>query len=481
MKYFILHGALFLCFSINGQNPCACLPLPAAQGVVITVSTVAELDHALYRADTSDGNLTILVNAGAYQLSQNLRFISENMVNLTIRGATGDRDDVTITGLGWDIGTVTHIFNVTAPGFTVADMTIGEVFYHPIQVHNTADGCLIQNVRFVDAKEQLLKVSSGTAYNNNGKVFCCAFEFTDTLAFQYYTGGIDAHRSVDWEVKYNVFRNIRSPDGNLAEHAIHFWRESSDTEVEGNLIINCDRGIGFGLGSDVTSGHLRGIIANNFVHTSRDVGIGLESAPHAKVYHNTLITDHYFNSIEYRFATTSHVHIANNLVDKSIASRSSGTGTVESNATITDLNIFVDANQNDYHLVGSTSGVTDVGIALSEVAYDYDCSERIYSAPPDIGADEFLMTSHTDVVLEEDCIGLYPNPVESTFTIRAVGSASLDDYDVDVLDSNGQIHQSYTQVSGTIEIDISALPLGLYFVRIMRDQILSMQLILKGM
>ena len=480
MKYISLFICLVFHLSSWSQNACDCDPLPEPSGTVVTVNDVAELNAALVQANANNGNMTIMLNAGTYNLTTNLLFISDNIVNLTIRGATGDRDDVIIRGQGYNNNAVTHIFNVPASGFTVADMTIGEVYYHPIQLHNGADNAFVQNVRFVDAKEQLLKVSSGDGFNDDGVVQCCSFEFTGGVAYQYYTGGIDAHRSRNWQVRNNVFKNIRSPDGSLAEHAIHFWRESSGTHVEGNIIINCDRGVGFGLGPDATSGHTGGVVMNNFVHTSRDVGIGLESAPDAKVYNNTVVSDNYFNSIEYRFSNTDNVHIANNLVNEAITSRNEGTGTIEQNATISDLDIFVDAASYNYHLAGTTSGITDAGISLPEVSKDLDCQDRTANLPIDIGADEFLQLSNTDAVLEENGISLYPNPVEETFTIVASSDELLDDFDIDVLDNTGQIYQSYSQMSGTVEIDISALPAGLYFVRIMRDSMLSVQLILKG-
>ena len=463
---------------------CDCDPIPPSGGTSVTVNSVSELNNALDQANSNNGNLTILLNTGTYQLTSNLRFISSNMANLTIRGASGNRDDVVIKGLGWNNNQVTHIFNVAADNFTLADVTIGEVFYHPIQIHsnnnsvNDADNCLIYNVRIYDAKEQLLKVSGGgNLFADNGRVECCLFEFTAGIAYQYYTGGIDAHRSLNWTVKNNVFRGIRSPESRLAEHAIHFWRESGGTIVSGNQISNCDRGIGFGLGDETPDGHTGGLIKNNFVHTNRDVGIGLESSPNSKVYHNTVITENYSRSIEYRFATTSNVHIANNITNAQISDRSSGsTGSVESNYQVSDLSIFTDAATYDYHLNGITTDISDMGIALGDVQDDFDCESRPKDGGPDLGADEFNSIT-TDVVLESSGISLYPNLVENTFTIEGL----LQDYDIDVLDANGQVHQSYPQSSGTVTIDISGLPNGLYFVRINHKQSawMGMQLILK--
>ncbi|MBK8504089.1 MAG: T9SS type A sorting domain-containing protein [Saprospiraceae bacterium] len=456
---------LTISLAMHGQFGCDCNSIPS-QGNIVNVNTVNGLITALQNANISNGHVTIILAANTYQLTSNLPFIGSNMTRVTIKGATGNRDDVIIKGLGWNNNAVTHIFNVAADSFTVADMTIGEVFYHPIQVHshpNDADHFTAHNVKFIDAKEQLLKVSAGgPQFADNGIVECCLFEFSAGIAFQYYTGGIDAHHSKDWIVRFNQFKGIRSPDGTLAEHAIHFWRESSGTVVEGNHIIDCDRGVGFGLGNDVLSGHQGGIIKNNFIHTSRDVGIGLEYAPNTKAYHNTIIGDSYPNAIEYRFAGTSNVHIANNLTEGNITSRDGGSGLIQSNIIISNSNIFSDANNYDYHLLDFTSGISDAGISIPEVTRDFDCQIRPLDSGYDIGADEFYDVSTNDVYLDDSGISIFPNPVENTFTITGL----LSEYSVQVLNSQGQVYQNYNQNSGTIEIDISGLPTGLYFVKI---------------
>ena len=178
---------------------------------------------------------------------------------------------------------------------------------------------LIHNVRFVNTREQMLKV---TAFSHRGIVEWSEFDFPRGEAHHWYTGGIDAHGAVDWIVRNNRFINIRSPGSRLAEHAIHFWNNSSGTLVERNQIINSDRGIGFGLGK---RGHTDGIIRNNMVHTTRDVGIGLENAYGAKVYFNSVVTENYGNSIEVRFPGSSNIRVEANLVSKQIRHRDGGT------------------------------------------------------------------------------------------------------------------------------------------------------------
>jgi len=370
---------------------CDC-PTPAEPGNVVSVQNVAELRNAMDQANAQNGNMTILVQAGTYTLNSNLRFINTNMEDLTIKGATGNRDDVIIKGLGWNNSAVTHIFSVAADRFTVADMTIGEVYYHPIQVQsnpNDADDFTAINLRIIDAKEQLLKVSAGgDLYADRGGVYCSVFEFTQGIAYQFYTGGIDAHRAVDWTIHNNVFKGIRSPDNTLAEHAIHMWRDCKNTIVTANKIDNCDRGIGFGLGDGADNGHFGGLIMNNFVHTNRDVGIGLEYSPDTKVYNNTVITDNYPHSIEYRFTATVNVQIANNLVSGNILLRNGASATLTTNYQVTDFSIFANASTHDYHLVDSPSSIIDMGTSFSEIVLDIDCEGRPDGAGIDIGADE---------------------------------------------------------------------------------------------
>ncbi len=370
---------------------CECPDIPE-NGNVVTVQNVTELQNAISQANSQNGNMTIKVEPGVYQLSNGF-VISPNMSNLTVMGTSGNRDDVFIKGQGYN-GGVTAIFLVQADNFSVAHLTLGEVSTHGIQVQSEqdADDFTAVNVRFVDINEQFLKVSGGGSgssfFSDRGRVLCCEFEFTAGIGYQYYTGGIDAHRSKDWIVHNNVFKGIRSPEYLLAEHAIHFWQVCEGTIVTSNQIDNCDRGIGFGLGDNVNNGHVGGLIMNNFVHTNRDVGIGLEHSPDTKVYNNTVITDNYPRSIEYRFPATTDVQITNNLVNGEIAERDNASATLTTNYTVANTSIFVNAANYDYHLTGTPTGIVDAGTLLSEVNVDIDCENRIGGAGMDIGADE---------------------------------------------------------------------------------------------
>jgi len=138
------------------------------------------------------------------------------------------------------------------------------------------------------------------------------------------------------------------------------------------------------------------------LHTSRDVGIGLEHAPDANIYNNTVITDNYPRSIEYRFVATTNVHIANNITNGEISDRSSGSSALlETNYQTSDLSIFTDAAMYDYHLASDITGIVDAGSDLADVIMDYDCEPR-NTGTYDIGADEFVSGApdlHPEIVI----------------------------------------------------------------------------------
>ena len=394
-KYFIFLfslSSLFACSDsssspqISGpglSDSSNCVPTsPASSGTLVTVSNVAELRNAVEQAN-QQGNMTIQLEDGTYNLGDML-WISGSRI--TFRSRSGNRDGVVLRGQGMR-GGVSHIFNVVGSDFTAADMTLGWVANHGIQIHSDADDIVIHNVRFVDTGEQMLKVSyrSGdSTSSDNGLVEWCLFDYPSGAGPQHYIGGIDAHQAHNWVIRHNTFRHIRSPGSGLAEHAIHFWSGSQKTLVEQNIIVNCDRGIGFGLGS---RGHSGGVIRNNMIHTSRDVGIGLESANSAGVYHNTVFTENYSNSIEYRFPATQGVQIVNNLTNRAIVSRNGGSATLQNNVTSAQSSWFVNPTQGNLHLANSVPQVVDQG-ASSGLSQDIDCDPRPSGGGYDIGADE---------------------------------------------------------------------------------------------
>ncbi|NCC23981.1 MAG: right-handed parallel beta-helix repeat-containing protein [Deltaproteobacteria bacterium] len=368
------------------------LAVPARADVI--VSSPAQLRAAIIAANAG-GDPTILLEDGTYTLPGDY-YLSIEAPGVTIRSRSGDREAVVVQGQGMG-QSPESIFKVTGDDFTCRDMTLRRTGNHVIQIRGESDcdGTVLKNLVIQDGYEQLVKISgnSGGNWSNGGLMEGCLLEYTAGIGPQWYIGGIDGHRCRNWTVRNNVFRHIISPQSSLAEHAVHFWSWSEDTLVEGNLIFNCDRGIGLGLGD---SGHVRGVVRNNMLvhdgHCAGDVGIGLESCAGAQVYNNSVYLAHdYFAAIEYRFAATSNALIANNLTNRPIVSRNGGSGTLSHNVTTAQSTWFVDALAGNLHLASRVPGVVDAGTRdipnLPSPFLDFDGKPRACEAV-DIGADE---------------------------------------------------------------------------------------------
>jgi hypothetical protein len=364
-------------------SSCTRSPLPQS-GQIIQVSTVADLFSAIDTANAASG-VTLMLADGTYSLDDMLVIRGSR---ITVRSQSGQRDRVILRGQGMN-GGVSHVFNVAGHHFTAADLTLGWVANHAVQIHSSASDPRLHNLHIVDTGEQMVKVSyvPGSAESSaNGILEWSLLEYSAGVGPQYYIGGIDAHQAVNWIVRHNIFRDIKSPDGDVAEHAVHFWSGSRGTLVEHNLIVDCDRGIGFGLGDRP---HHQGIIRNNMVYVTRDVGIGLESCDGAQVTHNTVYAENYPQAIEYRFTASRGNRIINNLCYGLVISRDGGTAEALANIENAAFAWFVDTRNGNLRLASAIAAVIDQGLVQGSAAQDFDCEARPKGSAPDIGADEF--------------------------------------------------------------------------------------------
>jgi hypothetical protein len=349
---------------VNNNPPSStCAPVDYNIGRVIEVGTVSELESAV--RESSNGNATILLKDGTYNLKAPLQVSGDKIM---IRSKSGDRDKVVLEGAGMK-GGVSHIFQIYGSDVVIANISFGEIANHAIQIHGEsstrANGLIVKNVRIYNTGEQMIKGSTdGKSGSNNGLVECSLLEYTSKFGPQYYIGGIDVHMGDGWIVSNNVFKNIRSPQNEISEHAIHFWNGTKNALVEENKIINCDRGIGFGLGSQ---GNVGGIIRNNTIFNdgqglNDDVGIALENSNGTKVYNNTIFFDgDYRNAIEYRFSNSKNIEIKDNLTNKSISARDGASASLSGNYTEASRTWFTDPNTGNLSLNGKQGAELTVG------------------------------------------------------------------------------------------------------------------------
>ena len=278
---------------------------------------------------------------GTYNLTGTL-YINGTFTNVGIRGATGNRDDVVLVGKGMSAANDGGVpFGIwvggNVQGVTIASLTIRDVYYHPIMLNAGAQSPLIHNVRLVNAGQQFIKASPDGAGGgvDNGIVEYSIMEY-DTTARDDYTNGVDVHTGDNWIIRHNLFRNIRAPQGALAGPAILMWNASTNTTVDGNTFVDCQREIALGLIERTPNDHSGGIVKNNFISRTiaGDSAIYVADSPNTQVLHNSIfISGTYANPIEYRFAHTTGVVIANNVLDGNIAARDGATGSVSGNYT----------------------------------------------------------------------------------------------------------------------------------------------------
>src|ERR1044071_2694504 len=394
----------------------------------VTVSTVDGLKSAIDQANADPhADRTILIEARPYQLRW--AHLTIERAGVTIAGKSANRDAVVLRGQsGMRGGRIEFIFEINSDDVTLRDLTLEDVGSHAVIIHgeapHDADRTVLRNLVVRDTFEQMIKVTPANqdpqkSFSEGGLLEDCLLEYSAGVGPQVYIGGIDAHGARDWIVRRNVFRNISSPSKSLAEHAVHFWSWSRGTLVENNLIINCDRGIGFGLSN---SGHTGGVIRNNIIFHDEpnpggfaDVSIEVLHCDGAQIYNNTVwqAPSNYFAAI--KNFESQNVTIANNLVHlrpdpywhlRQAVWVKDGTGPVRANAiSAPDPTWFATVTPPAAKRVGeiasflhirdaSVAQVIDQGTTnihrLPQPFTDFDGRPRPQGSGIDIGALEFV-------------------------------------------------------------------------------------------
>jgi len=437
---------------------------------VDTVFTTQELKNAIIQVNADGGNRTILIADGVYPLATSSWYPYITASDVVFRSLSGNRDAVVITGTGMASvdPNVENGFYFVGNNITIADLTIKDVGNHAIATEG--DYLFVHNVKIQNTYKQMLKGTGAGDGADNGIVQCSLFEYPAGIGPQFYIGGLDIHEGKNWIVRDNIFKNIASPSGSLAEHAIHFWNSSANNTIERNWIINCDRGIGFGLGNSPNEG---GLIRNNMIYNNgsnpfHDVGIGLESSPNTKVFNNTIFIE-YPNAIEYRFAATSNVLIINNLTNKLIKSRDNGQASFSTNYTEVQSSWFENVTHGNLRLNAIYPQVVDAGTDLSnEVEVDLDQTLRPQSSAFDIGAHEFVDPLGSESLpADYGSIEIFPNPAKDYFTLTIDGKIKGHG-NLKILNSSGTavMKNESLDLSQAIQIYTTGFVPGVYFLHI---------------
>jgi len=320
------------------------------------ISNTEEFYKALSSIHKNSGQAAIIFDDGTYHFTKTIRIKKPNVMLLS---KSKNPKGVILKGNGMKATRrAESLIEVHSSGFVLDGITLQETPNHLIQIkaEKGASFPIIRNCIIQDAYEQLIKVSYDKNshpdnYSDSGLIEQCLFQYTKSIGPHYYIGGIDAHGIRNWIIRHNIFKNIASPSKHIAEHAIHLWNNTENNTVESNVIIDSDRGIGFGMwqksqrnnNANIKFSNYGGLIKNNIIyhsdnnHPFADTGIVIENSPKTAIEGNYIYLEHkYSRALEYRFSQTREVSILNNHTNKSISSRNGG------NATLTDNNEDLD-------------------------------------------------------------------------------------------------------------------------------------------
>ncbi len=391
--------------TVAATDPCA--PLPPPTGATVTV-TPAQADQLRGIVASSATGTTILLTDGVYQMDGGdwIHRLVFDTPGVTLRSASGDRDAVILDGgYGTD-----ELVSVYASEVVIADLTLRRAYHHPVHVTGPGapiSGVVLHNLRIEDPGQQAVKVNpdgTGAGIADCGVIRCSEIVLTDAgrghVRDDCYTGGVDAHAATSWHLHDLWIEGFWCPEG-LSEHGVHFWRASSDTLVERVTVLDCARGIGFGLGPSAADGHSGGTIRNCAVAAADsrldasqhgfDSGVGLESAPGAAVLHVTVASAFAprSSSVEWRWPSTT-VEVSNVLTTDRLLARDGATAVLTGNLDHVPVSWFRSVASGDLHLVAAATGAVDAGVALPPGRCDRDIDHEVRDASPDVGADEVV-------------------------------------------------------------------------------------------
>ena len=242
----------------------------SAAQTIVPVSTEAQLRSAVAALAS---NTTIVLAPGTYTLGATLT-VTGPLTDVTIRGATGNRDDVVIVGPGMNLAAdALHAIETVGAvtRLTVSDLSIKEFPGSCVFIGAGASSPRVRNVHLMNAGKSFVDTASTVAGADAGIVEYSLIEFVaPALAKTNTTGGVHIKGGANWVVRRNTFRRIWfAGQGGMTFAAILSNFSSSGTLAENNTIVDCQRGIMFG-STDLAEGyeHVQGIIRNNVIYRS---------------------------------------------------------------------------------------------------------------------------------------------------------------------------------------------------------------------
>jgi hypothetical protein len=382
------------------------------------VNDVPGLNNAL--SGMGDGD-EIFLSAGTYNLT---RVAAMNTPNVTIRGATGNRDDVVLVGGGMNTHGVDEGITIGANNVHVYDLTLKGFFYNALHLRaeNDITGAIVSNVKTWNVGERHIKGS----WDGNVNHTCDNALIENVYMLQTeprldtnpsgadYIGGMDIMSTNNIIIRDCVAEGIRGYTGG-GNASIFLWQGHNNFTIERNVIIDTNKGIGIGLcyyaGNTISGGwHANGgVIRNNTVlrssgYDGNNIGLELCGLKNVDVHHNTVYSGDagYFRNVSFWDNGTipiSDLDVQNNIFrggvfdiadgDWSAAAVAAMGNIVDTSGATVVPAWFVDATNGNFHLSEQATAALDQAAALVDVLDDVDAGPRPAGGLPDFGADEY--------------------------------------------------------------------------------------------
>lgn len=296
--------------------------LPPPTGTVVRVDSAIGIVRAIEDADEGS---TIVIAPGRYELPRDCLL---NTHRVTIRGETGDRDDVVLVGPGefedtnerfrTRPGGVSLIKLSQARGVTIADLTVADSPKYGIHFMGSSriHDLLIHNVAFHNIWARGLKGTGAKRIEDHlvgdlegdpearlewvrprgGVVRHCLFiadhpkrNIEDGFKADYIAG-LDLMNVADWSFHDNAFVGIRGKNGG-GRGAIFVWQRSDRVTIERNRFLDCDRAISLGnpSGRDGNPYHIRdAVVRDNEIIGGSGLGIEVDHGDRVQVLDNRI-------------------------------------------------------------------------------------------------------------------------------------------------------------------------------------------------
>lgn len=296
--------------------------LPAPTGEVVRVDTADAIIRAI---EDADEHVTILIAKGHYMMPRDCLLTTHRV---TIRGETGDREDVILdAGMEFDDTTPKFSTRMGAPAIikitqarevTIADLTVannpkyGILFFGGGRVH----GLRIYNVKFHNIWARGLKGTGSYRIDDkiiedmdienperiewvrprNGDIRHCLFvadtvKRNDQDGFDGdYIAGMDLMNVCDFTIADCTFIGIRGKNGG-GRGSVFIWQHADRVTVENNSFYHCDKAISLGNPSaqDKRDYHIRdSVIRNNTIIGGCNKAIEVDYGNNIDVLDNTI-------------------------------------------------------------------------------------------------------------------------------------------------------------------------------------------------